>query len=137
MNERMNRRAAFTLLEVLLVLVIIGMLAALVAPRLFGVREKANEDAARAQIGNFYNASDYFRLHLNDYPAQLSQLGPEGAELGTKWRGPYLERIPKDPWGFDYIYEVQPGGAKPLIYSVGRDGQPGTADDIHAEEPQS
>ena len=128
-----DRRLAFTLLEVLLVLVIIGLLAGLVAPRLVGVREKANIDAARGQINLFLDACDVFRLHLNDYPNSLTQL-VEGRELGTKWAGPYLDRIPQDAWGQDYVYEYQPGGAKPRIFSLGPDGQAGTADDVFHQE---
>ena len=129
------RRAAFTLLEVLLVLVIIVLIAGLVAPSLFGMREKANIDATRAQIHSFYETCDLYRLHLNEYPSSLNQL-VEGRELATKGLEPLLTRLPKDPWGHEYVYEPQPGGTKPRIFSLGRDGQPGTADDVYEEETQ-
>jgi general secretion pathway protein G len=135
MKRAITHRAAFTLLEVLLVLVIIGLLAGLVAPQLFGMREKANVDAARGQVSLLHSACDNFRLSINDYPANLNQL-VQGADLGSKWSGPYLDRVPKDPWGHEYVYEYQPGGARPRIYSVGRDGQPGTGDDVYEEEAQ-
>lgn len=137
MNRSKNRRSGFTLLEVLLVLIIIGLLVGLVAPQIFGMREQANVDATRSQIALIYNACDYFSIGMHDYPASLNQL-VENPGVGSKWAGPYLKdgRIPKDAWKQDFVYEAQPGGTKPLIYSVGRDGQAGTADDVHLEENQ-
>jgi general secretion pathway protein G len=135
MNRSTQRRAGFTLLEVLLVLVIIVLVAGLVAPSIFGLQHKANIDAARGQIHSFYEACNFFRLHLNDYPASLDQL-VDGRQLGSNWHGPYMERIPPDPWDQAYVYEPQPGGAKPRIFSVGRDGQAGTDDDVFEEETQ-
>ncbi len=137
MKRSMNRRLAFTLLEVLLVLIIIGLLVGLVAPQIFGMREKANVDATRSQIGLIYNACDYFQITMNDNPASLNQL-VENPGVGSKWAGPYLKdgRLPKDAWNQDFVYEPQPAGTKPVIYSVGRDGQAGTADDVHLEETQ-
>ena len=134
-RHRRNRRAAFTLLEVLLVLVIIVLLAGLVAPALFNMQKRANIDAARAQVHSLQEACDFFRLHMNDYPASLTQL-MDGRDLGPKWSGPYIDRIPVDPWGHEYAYEPQAGGLKPRIYSLGRDGQPNTADDVYEEETQ-
>ena len=132
MTDPIHRRTGFTLLEVMLVLVIIVLIAGLVAPSLFGMKERANVDAARAQVHAFHEACDSFRLHMNDYPASLTQL-MDGRDQGTKWAGPYIDRIPVDPWGHEYVYEFQQGG-KPRIYSLGRDGQPNTADDVHEEE---
>jgi general secretion pathway protein G len=134
-RHRRNRRAAFTLLEVLLVLVIIVLLAGLVAPALFNMQKRANIDAARAQVHALQEACDFFRLHINDYPANLNQL-IEGREFGSKWSGPYLKdgRMPKDPWGHEFIYEPRAGGDKPVIFSPGPDGQPGTPDDVYEEE---
>jgi general secretion pathway protein G len=134
-QPRTSRRSAFTLLEVLLVLLIIGLLVGLVAPQLFGVRDRANIDAARGQIGLFYSACDFFRLHMNDYPATLDQL-VDGSQLGAKWAGPYIEKVPVDPWGNGYVYEPQPNAGKPRIYSLGPDGQAGTADDVFEEATQ-
>ena len=134
MKRSTNRRSAFTLLEVMLVLLIIGLLVGMVAPYMFGMKDKANVDAARGQVGLLYNACDFFRLGMNDYPASLQQLveNPGGS---TKWVQ-CMEKLPKDPWGNDYIYEAQQGGAKPLIFSMGKDGQRGTPDDVYLEETQ-
>lgn len=135
MKRSNHRRAAFTLLEVMLVLIIIGLLVGLVAPQIFAMRERANIDTARGQIGLLYNACVYFQLAMQDYPASFQQL-VENPGVSSKWAGPYIERIPKDPWGQEFVYEYQPGGAKPLIFSLGKDGQPNTADDVHQEEAQ-
>jgi general secretion pathway protein G len=135
MKRTNHRRAAFTLLEVMLVLIIIGLLVGLVAPAIFGMRDRANVDAARGQVGMLYNACVYFQLQMQDFPASLQQL-VEDPGTNKKWAGPYIDRIPKDPWGNDYVYEYQPGGAKPLIFSIGKDGQPNTDDDVHQEEVQ-
>ena len=135
MNRSNHRRAAFTLLEVMLVLLIIGLLVSLVAPQIFGMKERADIKAAQGQIGMLYNACNYFRLHMNDYPASLDQLVQDPGQ-GSKWAGPYIERLPKDPWEHEYVYEYQPGGAKPLIFSLGKDGQANTADDVRQEDAQ-
>jgi general secretion pathway protein G len=103
---------------------------------MFGIREQANIDAARGQVGLIYTACDHFRLFMNDYPSNLEQLIVNPG-TSSKWSGPYLdtEKLPKDPWGHEYVYEYQQGG-KPIIYSLGPDGQPNTADDVHKEEAQ-
>jgi general secretion pathway protein G len=131
-----HRRAAFTLLEVMLVLLIIGLLVGMVAPYIFGMKDKANIDAARGQIGYIYTACDHFRLFMNDYPANLEQLIVNPG-TSSKWSGPYLDtdKLPKDPWGNEYVYQYQPG-SKPVIFSMGPDGQANTADDVHKEEAQ-
>ena len=133
MNRSLQHRAAFTLLEVLLVLVIIGLLAALVSPQIFGIGERAKVDQARGQIHSLHQACDYFRLSMNGYPASIDQL-VSGSELGTNWSGPYIERVPEDPWGNQYVYEPQATGMKPRIYSLGPDGAPGTDDDVYRDE---
>ena len=134
MRPRQNRRAAFTLIEVILVLLIIGLLVGMVAPYMFGVRDKANIDATRNQIGLIYSACDLYRIHLNEYPASLQQM-VENSQSSPKWHGPYLEKMPKDAWGNDFVYEPIAGG-KPRIYSIGPDSQPGTTDDVFQEETQ-
>jgi general secretion pathway protein G len=134
-RRNQNRRAAFTLLEVLLVLLIIGLLVGMVAPYMFGVQDRAKIDTARGQIGLIQSACDLFRLHMNDYPASLQQL-IENPQTGSKWAGPYMEKLPKDPWNNDYVYEPVTG-AKPRIYSMGPDGQAGSADDVFQEEAET
>ena len=118
--SRRARRRAFTLVELLLVLVILGTLAALVLPKFTGRTEQARVTAAITQISTFGTALDAFEVDTGGYPR-----GSDG--------GPYLKSdIPPDPWGHPYLYEC-PGKLNPSGYdiiSMGPDGQSGTADDI-------
>ena len=120
--------SGFTLIELLVVMVIIGLLAALVAPRFIRQEEKAKVKAARAQIELLGTALDTFRLDAGRYPT--TQEGLEALRLKpgglTGWDGPYLKkRVPMDPWRKPYIYR-SPGQNGPYdIISHGADGSPG------------
>ena len=126
--------AGFSLIELLVVMVIIGLLAALVAPRFIRQEEKAKLKAARAQIELLGTALDTFRLDVGRYPTTQEGLDalrrqPGGAE---RWDGPYLKKeVPMDPWGKPYVYR-SPGdhGAYDLL-SYGADGAPGGEGDNH------
>jgi len=132
-------RQGFTLVEMLLVLVILGVLAAIVYPKVAGRGEQARVTAAQTQIGAFKTALDLFEADNGYYPKGRNGLQdlvvkPRDA---TNWRGPYLENIPKDPWGNDYIYEC-PGKhnlASYDIMSMGLDGRAGTEDDVTNWQP--
>ena len=118
----------FTLVELLVVMVIIGLLAALVVPTYMGRERKARSQAARAQIELLGTALDTFRLDVGRYPTTQEGLEalrtqPSGLE---RWDGPYLKKeVPTDPWGKPYVYR-SPGEHGPYdLLSYGADGTPG------------
>ena len=118
----------FTLLELLVVMVIIGLLAGIVAPQYFAQIGKSNAKVARAQIESFGQALDQYRLDVGQYPTtEQGLLALRAApQQVARWQGPYLKRdIPDDPWGRAYVYK-RPGqhGDYDLV-SLGSDGQPG------------
>ncbi|HIC85990.1 MAG TPA: type II secretion system protein GspG [Desulfobacterales bacterium] len=129
MNRRKVRRPyGFTLIELLIVMVILGLLAALVGPRMFGKVGKSKQKAAKAQIGLFETALDTYRLDVGKYPTTEQGLEalrrkPDGVE---NWDGPYLPKeIPLDPWGHPYIYRCPGEHGDYDIISYGADGRPG------------
>jgi general secretion pathway protein G len=128
MKGRLRRDAAFTLIELLIVMVILGLLAALVGPRMFGKTEKAQQRAAKSQITMFETAIDTYRLDVGRFPTteqglQALREAPGGAE---RWDGPYLPKeIPMDPWGNPYQYRSPGEHGDYDILSYGGDGQPG------------
>ena len=128
-------RFGFTLVEVLLVLIILVVIGSIVVPNLFGVKDKADIDAAKTQVTSLKSAMQLYRLNMNKYPATLKDLveKPSDKELADKWNSPYLEgALKKDPWGNDYQYLAE--GKKNTngydLWSNGPDGQSGTDDDI-------
>ena len=124
----------FTLIEMLMVVVIIGILAAIVVPNLTKTSDKARLTAAKAQISVFKSSLARFEIDTGSFPmghSGLQALIQRPANV-KNWNGPYMEKIPKDPWGNDYIY-MCPGKHNPDGYDiicVGRDGVAGTDDDI-------
>jgi general secretion pathway protein G len=127
-KERLRGSEGFTLIELLVVMIIIGLLASLVGPRLFGKVDKAKQQTAQAQIELLSTALGSFRLDVGRFPTEEESLEglmerPSGLE---KWDGPYLaKQIPKDPWGNGYVYK-NPGEHGPYdLMSYGLDGAPG------------
>ena len=121
--------AGFTLLELLVVVLIIGLLAGFVAPRYFGQVGKSEINVARAQIDALEKALDQYRLDTGHYPTtELGLLAlVQRPQNEPKWSGPYLRKdVPLDPWGRAYLYKM-PGekGGDFDITSYGKDGQPG------------
>jgi general secretion pathway protein G len=123
-----NRRSGFTLIEIMVVMVIIGLLMALVGPRFIRQEEKAKMRAARAQIELLGTALDTFRLDVGRYPSSQEGLAalrqrPFGVD---RWDGPYLRKdVPLDPWSRPYLYRSPGEGGRPYdLVSLGADGAP-------------
>ncbi|MCH7923242.1 MAG: type II secretion system major pseudopilin GspG [Nitrospinae bacterium] len=126
--HRLADQRGFTLIEILVVVVIIAILAALVGPRLFGKVGEAKRKAASAQIELFRQALGTYRLDVGRYPTTaegLEALMEQPSGLDT-WVGPYLVKaVPKDPWGNAYIYRSPGENGDMDIISYGSDGAPG------------
>ena len=131
MNRRSKRRAqaGVTLIEMLVVMTIIALFAALVAPSMLKHGDQARVTQARAQIQNFMTALGTYKLDTGTYPT--GELGlkalREKPQDVNQWAGPYMPQdIPRDPWGHDYVYKY-PGehGDEPDVMSLGADGAPG------------
>ena len=132
----MNQRQGFTLVEMMLVVVIIGVLAAMVVPRFAGRTEQAKIARASSDIAAIGLGLDLYELDLGQYPASLTELVAKEAPAGMsqegrdKWNGPYLKKgLPKDPWGRDYQYNKESQHNQDYdLFSLGPDGQPGNDD---------
>lgn len=136
LEDRRSRNRAFTLIELLLVLVILGVLAAIVVPKFSGRTEQARRTAAVSQISTFGTALDAYEVDVGSYPQGKSGLTSliQQPREGTGWKGPYLQKeVPLDPWGNAYVYEC-PGKHNVNGYdlsSMGLDARLGTEDDIN------
>jgi general secretion pathway protein G len=121
----------FTLLEMLVVLVIMGLLVGLVGPRLFTKVDAAKIQTAVAQIKLLRGAVETMRLDINIYPSEeqglrLLTAPPTEAAIAARWKGPYLDgAVPPDPWGNPYVYKQGSSGLPFALYSFGADGKPG------------
>jgi general secretion pathway protein G len=121
---RLDHRG-FTLIELLVVVIILGLLAGLVGPRLFGRVGQSKQTAARAQIELLGGALDQYRLDVGSYPAALEALVTSPG--AANWNGPYLKKgLPKDPWDNPYRYKCCPGDHGDYdLWSEGADKTPG------------
>lgn len=125
----------FTLIEMMLVVIIIGILAAMVAPRLTGRAEEARIQSAQADIhSNMTMALDLYEFDVGYFPSVLNELWEKPAQPLPGYKGPYLKRaIGADPWATPYAYTPLGGGKGYRLSSAGPDRQQGTEDDIKAE----
>lgn len=138
MNFSRSTDRGFTLIEVMVVVVILAVLAAIVVPKIMSRPDEARVVAARADIAGITQALKLYRLDNSFYPTteqglQALVTPPSGAPIPANWkRGGYLDRVPKDPWGRDYRY-LNPGvHAEIDVFSVAADGQPG-GDGVNAD----
>ncbi len=136
-GPRREARQAFTLIEIIIVLMIIGILATAVAPRLMTYPDRARMARAQQDISTIGQAIDVYQLETGDYPKALGDLlrrDPPSdyvAAPGRQWNGPYLKRKPQDPWGRDYLYAQESQHDQDYdLSSSGPNGQPGDEDDL-------
>lgn len=132
---RPARAAGFTLLEMIVVLVIIGLIMGLVGPRLFSQADKAKVQTAETQVRMIKGALETMRLDIGRFPTEQEGLAllvekPGDARLAARWSGPYLDDgVPADPWGNPYEYSPKASGEQPMtLFSTGADGKPGGSD---------
>ena len=118
----------FTLIEILLVVVIIGILVAVVMPRFTGRTQEAQLSAAKSSIANISLALDLYEVDNGTYPSSLQSLITKGSELN--WRGPYLKKgdIPVDPWKKEFVYTLKDNGYE--LKSAGPNSSIGDGDDV-------
>jgi general secretion pathway protein G len=133
-----KRSAGFTLLEIMVVVIIIGVLAATIIPQFMGTTHDAKVSAAKADVSQLENALERFNLHMDRYPTMdegLKVLVEAPAGEDKKWRGPYIKLLRPDPWGNQYQYRV-PGMHHTTTFDVwsrgaaGQDGGEGPNADV-------
>lgn len=128
----MHYDRGFTLIEMLVVMVLIGLLAGLVGPKLFGKVDSSKVQAAAAQVKMFKGALETFRLDVGRFPTQAEGLAalnraPADDRAKARWRGPYMDQdLPVDPWDNGYVYSLPGANGQPFaLYSLGADGKRG------------
>lgn len=134
--NRNRKQQGFTLLEIMVVIVILGVLAAMVVPNLMGNKDKADIQKVKSDIIALENALDMYKLDNSVYPSTDQGLEalvnqPDGSPSPRNYRdGGYIKRLPQDPWGNDYVLNSPGEYGKIDVLSVGLDGEEGTDDDI-------
>ncbi len=131
MKAHMKKQSGFTLIEIMVVMVILGLLVAVVGPQILGRGEEARIGVAKTQLRNISSALDLYKLDNFNYPSTDQGLEalvskPSGSPEAKNWnKNGYLPSVPKDPWGVEYQY-ISPGSAGPYdLYSLGADQREG------------
>lgn len=127
-HERRNKQAGFSLIELIVVLVILGLLATIVGPKVMDRMKGAKREIAKVQIAEIEQALELFSFDVGHFPQ-----GNEGLQAlianpgGDQWKGPYLKKgaVPKDPWSREYVYRCPGQHGDYDLYSLGADGQEG------------
>jgi general secretion pathway protein G len=135
-KKRLSRHKGFTLLEIMVVIVILGLLASLVIPSLMGNKEKADRQKAITDIATLENALDMYKLDNGRYPTDQQGMPalvtkPEIAPVPNNYRADgYIRRLPNDPWGNEYLLRNLKDSGRVEVCSMGQDGEYGTEKDI-------
>ena len=123
-----RKSPAFSLLEIMVVMVIIGILAATILPQFIGTTEDAKINTAKSQVAELDSAVERFYIHMDRYPTAEEGLkvlvDPPAGEDAKNWRGPYIKQLRDDPWGNPYQY-VSPGVHHPTSYDIWSRGKAG------------
>lgn len=126
MNNRSRIRKGFTLIELVVVILILAILAALIVPRIVGRTDDAKRAKAASDISTLRSQVQVYKVDVGTFPEQLMDLRTRPSEGADGWRGPYLDKeLPTDPWGNEYDYQVTSDGENFTILSYGQDGAPG------------
>lgn len=126
MKNRNRNRRGFTLIELVVVILILAILAALIVPRVVGRGDDAKQSKALSDISALRAQVQMFKNDVGTFPESLFDLRTRPAEGADGWRGPYLDReLPNDPWNNPYDYQVNSEGDDFTIVSYGQDGSPG------------
>ena len=131
-HSALTRARGFTLLELLVVMLIIGLLAVIVGPKFFAQVGKSETKVARAQVESTVKALELYRLDTGHYPSTEQGLNAlmQRPSDEPRWDGPYLKKaVPLDPWGRPYQYKSPGEHGDFDVYSLGKDGQPGGNDE--------